>query len=104
KCLLPELSEFLPAGVDVSIFSDRTGTIRASVRDMQYTLLGTAVLVMFVVFVFLRRATPTIAAGVSVPLALAGTCAGMWIAGYSIDNLSLMALAISVGFVVDDAI
>jgi multidrug efflux pump len=104
KALLPQLKEFLPAGVEFSIFSDRTGTIRASVRDMQYTLLGTAVLVMLVVFVFLRRVTPTIAAGISVPLALAGTCAGMWIAGYSIDNLSLMALAISVGFVVDDAI
>jgi multidrug efflux pump len=59
---------------------------------------------MVVVFLFLRRTTPTIAAGVSVPLALAGTCAGMWLAGFSIDNLSLMALAISVGFVVDDAI
>ena len=104
KALLPQLKEFLPAGVDFTIFSDRTGTIRASVRDMQWTLAGTAVLVMLVVFVFLRRATPTIAAGISVPLALAGTCAGMWFAGYSIDNLSLMALAISVGFVVDDAI
>ena len=71
---------------------------------MQFTLLATAFLVMVVVFVFLRRLTPTIAAGVSVPLALAGTCAGMWLAGFSIDNLSLMALAISVGFVVDDAI
>jgi len=59
---------------------------------------------MTVVFVFLRRLTPTIAAGISVPLALAGTCAGMWLAGFSIDNLSLMALAISVGFVVDDTI
>ncbi len=71
---------------------------------MQWTLLATAFLVMLVVFAFLRRTTPTIAAGVSVPLALAGTCAGMWLAGFSIDNLSLMALAISVGFVVDDAI
>ena len=71
---------------------------------MQLTLLATVVLVMVVVFVFLRRITPTVAAGVSVPLALAGTCAGMWLAGFSIDNLSLMALAISVGFVVDDAI
>ena len=83
---------------------DRTGTIRASVEDMQLTLLATVFLVMLVVFVFLRRLMPTIAAGVSVPLALAGTCAGMWLAGFSIDNLSLMALAISVGFVVDDAI
>jgi multidrug efflux pump len=71
---------------------------------MQLTLLATVFLVMAVVFAFLRRLTPTIAAGVSVPLALAGTCAGMWLAGFSIDNLSLMALAISVGFVVDDAI
>ena len=71
---------------------------------MQFTLAGTIVLVMLVVFLFLRRAAPTIAAGVTVPLSLAGTCAGMWLAGFSIDNLSLMALAIAVGFVVDDAI
>jgi multidrug efflux pump len=90
--------------VEISTLVDRTGTIRASVLDMQLTLLATAFLVMLVVFVFLRRITPTIAAGVSVPLALAGTCAGMWLAGYSINNLTLMALAISVGFVVDDAI
>jgi multidrug efflux pump len=102
--LIPELKRWIPAGVEVSTLVDRTGTIRASVRDMQWTLLATAVLVMFVVFAFLRRLIPTIAAGISVPLALAGTCAGMWLAGFSIDNLSLMALAISVGFVVDDAI
>ncbi len=102
--LIPELKQWIPAGVDVSVLVDRTGTIRASVGDMQLTLLATVILVMIVVFVFLRRLTPTIAAGVSVPLALAGTCAGMWLAGFSIDNLSLMALAISVGFVVDDAI
>ncbi|MGY3233350.1 MULTISPECIES: efflux RND transporter permease subunit [unclassified Bradyrhizobium] len=104
KALIPELKQWIPAGVDVSTLVDRTSTIRASVMDMQWTLLATAVLVMVVVFVFLRRVTPTIAAGISVPLALAGTCAGMWVAGFSIDNLSLMALAISVGFVVDDAI
>ncbi|MEH2526195.1 MULTISPECIES: efflux RND transporter permease subunit [unclassified Bradyrhizobium] len=104
KALLPELQRWLPAGLEISTLVDRTGTIRASVADMQYTLLATAFLVMLVVFAFLRRLTPTIAAGVSVPLALAGTCAGMWLAGFSIDNLSLMALAISVGFVVDDAI
>ncbi|MCG2673363.1 efflux RND transporter permease subunit [Bradyrhizobium sp. GCM10023182] len=104
KALIPELKQWIPVGVEVSTLVDRTGTIRASVTDMQWTLLATAVLVMVVVFVFLRRLTPTIAAGISVPLALAGTCAGMWVAGYSIDNLSLMALAISVGFVVDDAI
>jgi multidrug efflux pump len=104
KALLPELKRWLPAGIEISTLVDRTGTIRASVLDMQFTLLATAFLVMMVVFFFLRRLTPTIAAGVSVPLALAGTCAGMWLAGFSIDNLSLMALAISVGFVVDDAI
>ncbi|MCK1518496.1 efflux RND transporter permease subunit [Bradyrhizobium sp. 190] len=104
KTLLPELKRWLPAGLEISTLVDRTGTIRASVLDMQFTLLATAFLVMVVVFVFLRRLTPTIAAGVSAPLALAGTCAGMWLAGFSIDNLSLMALAISVGFVVDDAI
>jgi multidrug efflux pump len=104
RALIPELKKWIPGGVEISTLVDRTGTIRASVRDMQLTLLATAILVMVVVFVFLRRLTPTIAAGVSVPLALAGTCAGMWAAGFSIDNLSLMALAISVGFVVDDAI
>ncbi len=104
RALIPELRRWIPAGVEVSTLVDRTGTIRASVLDMQLTLLATVFLVMAVVFFFLRRATPTIAAGVSVPLALAGTCAGMWLAGFSIDNLSLMALAISVGFVVDDAI
>lgn len=104
KELLPELKQWVPAGVEFTIFSDRTGTIRASVLDMQLTLIAAAMLVMMVVFVFLRRLTPTIAAGVSVPLALAGTFAGMWLAGFSINNLSLMALVISVGFVVDDAI
>ena len=84
--------------------TDRTQTIRASVHDMQLTLGATAVLVMLVVFLFLRRAAATIAAGVTVPLSLAGTCAAMWAAGFSIDNLSLMALAVCVGFVVDDAI
>ena len=104
KALIPELKQWIPAGIEISTLVDRTGTIRASVEDMQWTLLATAVLVMLVVFLFLRRLVPTVAAGVSVPLALAGTCAAMWLAGFSIDNLSLMALAISVGFVVDDAI
>jgi multidrug efflux pump len=102
--LLPELRRWIPAGIEISILSDRTATVRASVRDMQATLAATVFLVMLVVFVFLRRAAPTIAAGVAVPLSLAGTCAAMWLVGFSIDNLSLMALAISVGFVVDDAI
>jgi multidrug efflux pump len=104
RALIPELKQWIPASVEISTLVDRTGTIRASVQDMQLTLLATVFLVMAVVFVFLRRISPTVAAGVSVPLALAGTCAGMWLAGFSIDNLSLMALAISVGFVVDDAI
>src|SRR6476659_8753355 len=104
RALIPEIKQWIPGGVEISTLVDRTGTIRASVLDMQLTLLATAFLVMVVVFAFLRRLVPTIAAGVSVPLALAGTCAGMWLAGFSIDNLSLMALAISVGFVVDDAI
>ena len=102
--LLPEIKRWIPAGIEISVLSDRTQTIRASIHDMQLTLLATIVLVMLVVFVFLRRAAATIAAGVTVPLSLAGTCAMMWVAGFSIDNLSLMALAVSVGFVVDDAI
>ena len=104
RALIPEIKRWIPADIDISVLSDRTGQIRASVGDMQLTLLATIVLVMLVVFVFLRRAAATIAAGVTVPLALAGTCAMMWVAGFSIDNLSLMALAVSVGFVVDDAI
>jgi multidrug efflux pump len=102
--LLPELRQWIPAGLDISVLTDRTQTIRASVHDMQLTLAATAVLVMLVVFLFLRRTAATIAAGVTVPLSLAGTCAAMWAAGFSIDNLSLMALAVSIGFVVDDAI
>src|SRR5689334_425275 len=104
KALIPEIKRWIPADIDFSILSDRTGTIRASVHDMQLTLLGTITMVMLVVFLFLRRATPTLAAGITVPLSLAGTCAAMWAVGFSIDNLSLMALAVSVGFVVDDAI
>ncbi len=102
--LLPDLRRWIPASLEISILSDRTQTIRASVDEMQMTLAGTVVLVMFVVFVFLRRVSGTVAAGVTVPLSLAGTCGLMWLAGFTIDNLSLMALAVSVGFVVDDAI
>ncbi len=104
KALLPQLRQWIPAGVDISVFADRTITIRAAVRDIQITLLITAALVMGVVLLFLRRATPTVAAGLAVPLSLAGTVAAMWAAGFSLDNLSLMAITISVGFVVDDAI
>ncbi len=102
--LLPTLREWIPAALQISVLTDRTQTIRASVHDMQLTLGATAVLVMLVVFLFLRRTAATLAAGVTVPLSLAGTCAAMWAAGFSIDNLSLMALAVSIGFVVDDAI
>jgi multidrug efflux pump len=102
--MLPELKRWVPAGVRFQILTDRTLMIRASVHEMQFTLGATIVLVMLVVFVFLRRATPTVAVGITVPLSLSGTCAAMWLAGFSIDNLSLMALAVSVGFVVDDAI
>ncbi len=104
KALIPEIQRFMPAGIEVSILNDRTTSIRASVDDMLATLLVTILLVMMVVFVFLRRVTPTAAAGVTVPLALAGTFAMMYLVGFSIDNISLMALATSVGFVVDDAI
>jgi hydrophobe/amphiphile efflux-1 (HAE1) family protein len=102
--MLPELQRWVPAGIRFQVLTDRTLMIRASVRDMQLTLGATIVLVMLVVFIFLRRLAPTVAVGITVPLSLSGTCAAMWLAGFSIDNLSLMALAVSVGFVVDDAI
>jgi hydrophobe/amphiphile efflux-1 (HAE1) family protein len=102
--ILPDIKRWIPADIDMSVLSDRTMTLRASVHDMQLTLGLSIVLVMLVVYVFLRRPTPTIAAGITVPLSLAGTCAAMWCAGFSINNLTLMALAVSVGFVVDDAI
>jgi multidrug efflux pump len=102
--LLPEIRRWIPAGVDITVLSDRTTTLRASVHDMQLTLGLSIVLVMLVVYLFLRRPTPTIAAGITLPLSLAGTCAAMWAAGFSVNNLTLMALAVSVGFVVDDAI
>lgn len=104
KALLPRLKDWIPSGVKIDVLSDRTQTIRASIHDIQRTLAISIILVMIVVYVFLRRPTPVIAAGITVPLSLVGTCAAMWVAGYSIDNLSLMALTISVGFVVDDAI
>ena len=104
KALIPDLQRWIPTGIDITVLSDRTATIRASVHDMQVTLGLSIVLVMLVVFVFLRRLTATIAAGVTVPLSLAGTCAAMWCLGYSVNNLTLMAFVIAVGFVVDDAI
>jgi hydrophobe/amphiphile efflux-1 (HAE1) family protein len=102
--LLPQLMEWLPANIRLTVIADRTTTIRASVADVQYTLLVTIALVLLVVLMFMRRVVPTIAAAVTVPLSISGTLAGMWFLGYSLDNFSLMALTIAVGFVVDDAI
>jgi multidrug efflux pump len=104
RSLLPQLMRWLPPGIQVSVISDRTTTIRASVADVQYTMLVTIVLVLMVVLIFMRRLIPTLAAAVTVPLSISGTLAGMWFMGYTIDNFSLMALTVSVGFVVDDAI
>ncbi|GLS45679.1 efflux RND transporter permease subunit [Methylobacterium brachythecii] len=104
KAQLPRLTAALPAGIKVETLSDRTQTIRASVQDVQFTLLLTIALVVGVIFVFLRSVWATIIPSVTVPLALLGACALMWLAGYTLDNLSLMALTIAVGFVVDDAI
>ncbi|PYK15984.1 MAG: hypothetical protein DME55_12935 [Verrucomicrobia bacterium] len=102
--ILPQLRTWLPPSVHLDVMSDRTTTIRASVRDVQLTLVITMALVVMVMFLFLRRFWPTFISGVTMPLALAGTFGVMWLCGYSLDNLSLMALTVSTGFVVDDAI
>ncbi|MBV9076312.1 MAG: efflux RND transporter permease subunit [Methylobacteriaceae bacterium] len=104
KALLPELRRYVPTTIDIEVTSDRTLTIRKSIGDMQWTLVETVGLVMVVVFLFLRRATPTLAAGVTVPLSIAGAFPLMYLWGFTLDNLSLMAITIAVGFVVDDAI
>jgi len=104
KQVLPLLQSWIPADIKLTILTDRTATIRASVDDIQMTLLITVALVLLVVLLFMRRAVPTIAAGVTVPLSIAGTLAAMWFEGFALDNFSLMAITISVGFVVDDAI
>jgi len=104
KALLPTLKASMPPGIDLLILSDRTETIRASVADVQFTLILTIVLVVLVIFLFLRSLWATIIPGVAVPLSLVGTFGVMYLLGYSLDNLSLMALTISTGFVVDDAI
>jgi multidrug efflux pump len=104
KALMPRLMQWLPPDIKVTIISDRTTTIRASVHDVRTTLLISIVLVLLVVLIFMRRLVATAAAAVTVPLSICGTLVGMWFCGYSIDNFSLMALTISVGFVVDDAI
>ena len=104
KQLLPSLTSSLPAGVDVSVLTDRTVTVRASVHDVQFELLLAVVLVVMVIFVFLRNLPATIIPSFSVPLSLVGTFAVMYLAGFSLNNLTMMALTISTGFVVDDAI
>jgi hydrophobe/amphiphile efflux-1 (HAE1) family protein len=104
KALLPRLVAGIPAAIKITIMSDRTQTIRAAVEDVQFTLLVTILLVVMVIFVFLRSFWATVIPAVTVPLGLLGACALMWVFGYTLDNLSLMALTIAVGFVVDDAI
>ena len=104
KATLPQLKKWIPPSVNIFTLSDRTTTIRASVQDVQFSLLLSISLVVMVIFMFLRRFWPTFIASITVPLALAGTAGLMYLCGYSIDNLSLMAITISVGFVVDDAI
>jgi len=104
EALLPQLRASLPPAVQVSILTDRTTTIRASVKDVQFELMLTVALVVMVIFLFLRNLSATIIPSVAVPLSIVGTFAAMYLLGFSLDNLSLMALTISTGFVVDDAI
>jgi multidrug efflux pump len=104
KKLLPQLRGALPAAVKVSVLTDRTSTIRASVRDVQHEMLLAVALVVMVIFLFLRNLPATAIPGVAVPLSLVGTFGVMYLLGFSLNNLSLMALTISTGFVVDDAI
>ncbi|MDB5323255.1 MAG: mdtB 2 [Phycisphaerales bacterium] len=104
KKLLPQLRTSLPSSVNISILTDRTNTIRASVEDVQFELLLTVALVVMVIFLFLRNVAATIIPSVAVPLSLVGTFGVMYMLGYSLNNLTLMALTISTGFVVDDAI
>ena len=104
KKLLPQLKANLPAAMDITVLTDRTTTIRASVRDVQFSLMLTVGLVVMVIFLFLRNLSATIIPSVAVPLSLIGTLGVMYLLGYSLNNLTLMALTISTGFVVDDAI
>ena len=101
---LPRLQRALPADAKLTVVSDRTQTIRASVRDVQFTLILAAALVVLVVLIFLRTIRATLIAGVALPLSLVATFGVMWFCGFSLDNLSLMALTIGTGFVIDDAI
>ena len=104
KSLLPQLRASLPGGIDIAVLTDRTVTVRASVADVQFELMLTIALVVMVIFLFLRTFASTIIPSVAVPLSLVGTFGAMYLFGYSLNNLTLMALTISTGFVVDDAI
>jgi hydrophobe/amphiphile efflux-1 (HAE1) family protein len=104
KAMMPQLEEFIPPSVKVDLLSDRSLTIRAAVHDVQFTMMVTITLVILVIFLFLRTLWATIIPSMAVPLSLLATFAIMYGAGYSLDNISLMALTISVGFIVDDAI
>ena len=104
KTMMPVLQASIPAAIKINVVSDRTDTIRASVSDVQFTLMLTVALVVMVIFLFLRNLWATIIPAVTVPLSLVGTFAVLYELGYSLDNLSLMALSIAVGFVVDDAV
>jgi multidrug efflux pump len=104
KKVMPQLRASLPAGIDIATLTDRTVTIRASVADVQFELMVTIALVVMVIFLFLRTLASTIIPSVAVPLSLVGTFGAMYLLGYSLNNLTLMALTISTGFVVDDAI
>ena len=104
RALMPFLQSSISPAIDLSIAMDRTVTVRASVKDIETTLIISVILVILVVFAFLRTVRATIIPSIAVPLSLVGTFGGMYLLGYSLDNLSLMALAISTGFVVDDAI
>ncbi len=104
KALLPEVTASMPAGLDVVVLTDRTQTIRAAVTDVQHELMLATVLVVLVTFIFLKKISATIIPSIAVPLSLVGTFAVMYLAGFSLNNLTLMALTIATGFVVDDAI
>ena len=104
KALLPELRASIPPSVTLAIVADKAVTIHASIKDIEFTLVLTVVLVVMVIFLFLRNVWATIIPSIAVPLSLIGTFGVMYLLGYSLDNLSLLALAISTGFVVDDAI
>jgi len=104
KALLPQLRTALPTSVDIAVLTDRTNTIRASVKDVQFELMLTVVLVVLVIFLFLRTVSGTVIPSVAVPVSLIGSFAVMYLLGYSLNNLTLMAMTIATGFVVDDAI